>query len=403
MILYLRRKMGLMGRDENGQSMVFIALTLFMMFLFVCVTVNVGDFVAQKVDAQNSADAMAISLAAWQARGLNQIQTLNMAKNLAHVYYMGEVAEVIYWIAQYIAALATWWNPFDDIWALWNLRQAAGGPICWITGWCPEESLPDEYVEFHDELDSLTEIQSFIAGVDLDGDEAGRWGSVEAAMMAAIPMIESANGGGAASMAANAAVARWELGGLPNIGLGLYDPDLKIDFVLRDTMLFMIFNILQIIGIDIDSGDLGDIGDFLNQLSTVLEVPFDWAIQTDDFLTDQFTVGLAVRDATSPMFGGRFKPKTLIGTIFGNLGGGGEVQLAIAQARPFKPQPYVLRPGNNRNGMAANLFGLPIDLRWIIGQPPSASNAATWDVKLTPVTVISDLGLGGVSDLVMTH
>jgi hypothetical protein len=351
-MLALRRKLGLAARDQGGQSLVFVAMTLFVMFLFVCVTADVGDFVAQRVDVQNDADAMAISTAVWQARGLNLIQTLNVAKNVAHVHYMLEGAEVIFWIG---------------LWEIGNALNAAFGP----------EGLSFEKDDLEIELRSLSLIQTYIAGVNNTVDryylrDSG-YGSTKDFITAAIPFVDRANNDGTFhtwSIALNEAAAT---------GL-VYDANLKIRFVQRRPF-YQIF--CELFGVDCDNWLFDLIADWL-------EVRFSWAVQSDEYRDGQFTVGFAMRDMRpAPMFGGRFQPKSLVREIFGGSDLGwffrNEVHLAVAQAKPFKPDPYTIASGNASNGMGANLLALPFAT--ILGSP-EGNVEAFWDVKLTPVTIL---------------
>src|SRR5688572_2746349 len=111
------------------------------MLLFVCVAVDGGDCVAQRVVAQIDADALAISMAERQARGLNLVQTLNVAKNLAHMHYMFEFVEVLWWTGQ------------------GNLLQAGFAALR------PPEGLLQEHDDVEEELATLTLIQRYISGV----------------------------------------------------------------------------------------------------------------------------------------------------------------------------------------------------------------------------------------------
>jgi hypothetical protein len=367
MILYLRRKMGLLGRDEGGQSLVFVVMCLFLMFLFVCVTVDVGDFVAQKIDVQNDADAMAVSTAVWQARGLNVVQTLNVAKNIAHLHYMLEVAEVFYWLTRYI------WSFLTDLYAGAMLIVSIGGY---------DEGLIWEKPDLEEELETLTLIQKYVAGVDYS------FGSTKQFVLASIPLVDRANNGGsfdAVSTGANlAAAAGW-----------LYDPDLKIRFQQRANFYRIVF---EAFNIDPDWW----VFDLFDEILDFVEVDFDWAVQTSDYPRGQYTVGLAVHAARdAPLFGSRFKAKTLIGELFGGALGG-NVQLAIAQAKTFKPDDYTLAANNAQNGLGANLLAMPFMYYFSF---PAQNSEALWDVKLTPVTVMDRLGgpIGGVAGLAMTH
>lgn len=63
--------------DEGGQVIVFSALILFVLVCVLVVTFDVGSLVHKRISLQNAADASAVSGAAWEARGLNLIASLN--------------------------------------------------------------------------------------------------------------------------------------------------------------------------------------------------------------------------------------------------------------------------------------------------------------------------------------
>ena len=345
----LREKLLALRRDEGGQSLVFVALLLFLMFLFVCVTVDVGDFVAQRVDAQSDADAMAISTAVWQARGLNLVQTLNVAKNLAHMHYMFEFVEVLWWIGE------------------GQLIQAG------LAALRPPEGLLQEHDDVEEELATLTLIQRYISGV---GDMRD-YGSVKSAIKEAITPIDRANN--------DSKFHTWSIALNQTAAADLvYDANLKIRFEDREEFYQVIC----------DSDDWDCDSWILDAVFDWLEPDFTWAVQTDDAGDKQFTLGFAVRDVRkAPLFGGSFQTKTLVREVFGSSPIGwflrDEINLAMAQAKPFKPDAYTIAPGTYRNGMSANVLGLPFATP-IFGTP-EGNTEAFWDVKLTPVTVLQSI------------
>ena len=64
-------------RDENGQAIVFIALTLLLMVVFVMLVINTGQTVTGKVQMTNASDSSVIAGATWMARGLNTAAIIN--------------------------------------------------------------------------------------------------------------------------------------------------------------------------------------------------------------------------------------------------------------------------------------------------------------------------------------
>lgn len=74
----LMRMRGL-HRDEGGQSIVFVALTLLFVVLFVFMVINTGDITTKKMRSITAADSVAVSGATWMARGYNTVAMINVA------------------------------------------------------------------------------------------------------------------------------------------------------------------------------------------------------------------------------------------------------------------------------------------------------------------------------------
>ncbi len=74
----LMRMRGL-HRDEGGQSIVFVALTLLFVVLFVFMVINTGDITTKKMRSVTAADSVAVSGATWMARGYNTTAMINVA------------------------------------------------------------------------------------------------------------------------------------------------------------------------------------------------------------------------------------------------------------------------------------------------------------------------------------
>jgi len=73
----LGRKLRYLHEDENGQAVVFIALTLLLMVVWVMLVINSGNTIAGKIEMTNAADAAGYSGTIWMARGLNTAAILN--------------------------------------------------------------------------------------------------------------------------------------------------------------------------------------------------------------------------------------------------------------------------------------------------------------------------------------
>lgn len=76
--MILMRMRGL-HKDEGGQSIVFVALTLLFVVLFVFMVINTGDVTTKKMRAVSAADSVAVSGATWMARGYNTTAMINVA------------------------------------------------------------------------------------------------------------------------------------------------------------------------------------------------------------------------------------------------------------------------------------------------------------------------------------
>ncbi len=72
-------------RDIRGQTMVFGAISLFILVSFVALVANVGEVVASRAEAQNAADAAARSGALTQANLVSTVAFLN--DGMAYLYY----------------------------------------------------------------------------------------------------------------------------------------------------------------------------------------------------------------------------------------------------------------------------------------------------------------------------
>lgn len=66
-------------RDEDGQVLLFGAITALLLVCFVAAAVNVGILVTGKIKVQNGVDSAALGAGIWQARALNMVQRLNIA------------------------------------------------------------------------------------------------------------------------------------------------------------------------------------------------------------------------------------------------------------------------------------------------------------------------------------
>ncbi|MCK7540902.1 MAG: hypothetical protein MZV63_63430 [Marinilabiliales bacterium] len=107
------RKIQGFHRDEGGQSIVFVALTLLFVVLFVFMVINTGDVTTKKMQMMIAGDSTATSGATWMCRGYNTTAMINVAMSqllaitilLKAVERTHQIAEVLI-AAQYAAAFA---------------------------------------------------------------------------------------------------------------------------------------------------------------------------------------------------------------------------------------------------------------------------------------------------------
>jgi hypothetical protein len=71
MLYRIRKRVLVFHSAQEGQAIVFVALFCLVMALFAFMLINIGYITGNRMEAQNSADAVALSSAAWIARGLN--------------------------------------------------------------------------------------------------------------------------------------------------------------------------------------------------------------------------------------------------------------------------------------------------------------------------------------------
>jgi len=100
--LLMRRIRGF-HRNEGGQSIVFVVLTLLFVVLFVFMVINTGDVTSKKMRMVTAADAVAVSGATWMARGHNSIAMMNVAQSqILAIIILLRSTEMTYDIAKVI-------------------------------------------------------------------------------------------------------------------------------------------------------------------------------------------------------------------------------------------------------------------------------------------------------------
>ncbi len=80
-----RNRFGKRPGDQRGSVTVFVALLLPTLMVMIFLVLNIGQLVFEKIRLQNTADACALSAAAAQAAGLNEIAEVNFWSQ-DHVY-----------------------------------------------------------------------------------------------------------------------------------------------------------------------------------------------------------------------------------------------------------------------------------------------------------------------------
>ena len=66
-----------LGSDERGVVFVYGAVIIFIALTIFGMTFDSMRYIEKKIISQNAADAAALEMAAWQARGLNVVQEIN--------------------------------------------------------------------------------------------------------------------------------------------------------------------------------------------------------------------------------------------------------------------------------------------------------------------------------------
>ncbi len=98
-IFYRLRRL---GRDDCGAVFIYGAIVIFICLGFFGMTYDTMRYIESKMISQNAADAAAMEMAAWQARGLNAIQELNtdiyqvdavIYETMNVIYIAGEIIE----------------------------------------------------------------------------------------------------------------------------------------------------------------------------------------------------------------------------------------------------------------------------------------------------------------------
>ncbi|OLN30380.1 hypothetical protein DVDV_0580 [Desulfovibrio sp. DV] len=105
------KRFGKRPDDQRGSVTVFVALLLPTLMVMVFLALNIGQLVFEKLRLQNTADACALSAAAVQAAGLN------------------EIAEVNFWSQDYVLSIARAVMAWSETVIPWKDEKAANEAV----------------------------------------------------------------------------------------------------------------------------------------------------------------------------------------------------------------------------------------------------------------------------------
>jgi len=176
----VRQRLTGFHRDEDGQSIVYLVLIMFLLACFTFMVINSGALLHDKIQAQSASDAAVISGTTWvvRAMNLNSMMNILMAMVLAQQIYM----KAVFWTALTAVVL----SPVIE--AFWL-------GVCVTTGTCnPALEVVFDTIELWGVLFETEEHEDFLKdimenlttveqGVDV-GFRAASWGeSVRISMM----------------------------------------------------------------------------------------------------------------------------------------------------------------------------------------------------------------------------
>jgi hypothetical protein len=176
----LRARLGGAHRDESGQSIVYIALILFLLACFTFMVINSGALLHDKIQVQSASDASVLSGSTWivRAMNLNSMMNIFQAMLLAEEIYM----KAVFWTALTALLLSP---AIEAFWAA----------VCVITGTCSPaiDVIFDTFElypilwETEDDEDFIWDIMETLSDVEQGVDSSFPWvaelESVRVAMM----------------------------------------------------------------------------------------------------------------------------------------------------------------------------------------------------------------------------
>ena len=154
--------------DEGGQSIVYIALILFLLACFTFMVINSGALIHDKIQVQSAADAAAISGSTWivRAMNLNSMMNIFLALLLAEEIFM----KAVFWTALTALLLS------PAIVAFWGAVAAMTGQIQ-----IPIDAAIDSFElypvlwETEDDEDFIWDIMETISDVEQNVDTLFPW------------------------------------------------------------------------------------------------------------------------------------------------------------------------------------------------------------------------------------
>lgn len=117
----VRRRFVSLASDERGVAFYYTAIILFFILSILTVIYDVSRVSEKKTQMQVAADAAALEMAVWQARGMNMVQNLN-----DEIYDIDEALTIIYGIAGGITAAGIALEALSWIPVIGEALEAAG-------------------------------------------------------------------------------------------------------------------------------------------------------------------------------------------------------------------------------------------------------------------------------------
>lgn len=164
----VRDRLNDVHEDEGGQSIVYIALILFLLACFTFMVINSGALLHDKMQVQSAADAAVLSGSTWIARAMNLNSMMNifMAMLLAQEIYL----KAVFWTALTALLLS------PAIEAFWAAVAAMTGQVqIPIDAFFDTLQLPGVLMETEDDEDFIWDIMETLSDVEENVDNLFPW------------------------------------------------------------------------------------------------------------------------------------------------------------------------------------------------------------------------------------